>query len=45
MQVDRQIFYQPLTILQAVQNKVTNILEQDENIDYLAFVPDGEPWI
>ena len=43
MQVDRQIFYQPLTILQAVQNKVTNILEQDENIDYLAFVPDGEP--
>jgi len=43
MQVDRQIFYQPLTILQAVQNNVTNILEQHENIDYLAFVPDGEP--
>jgi wyosine [tRNA(Phe)-imidazoG37] synthetase (radical SAM superfamily) len=43
MQVGRQTFYKPVTILQAVRDKVTQILEQDETIDYLAFVPDGEP--
>ena len=43
MQIGRQTFYHPDTIFQSVQEKVTQLLGQDETIDYLAFVPDGEP--
>ncbi len=43
MQVGRQTFYHPNTIFQSVRDKVTQVLGQDETIDYLAFVPDGEP--
>lgn len=43
MQDKRQTFYEPDTILQSVQDKVKQVLSQDETIDYLALVPDGEP--
>ena len=43
MQVERQTFYQPNIIFKSVRDKVTQVLGQDETIDYLAFVPDGEP--
>jgi len=43
MQIERQTFYQPNIIFKSVQDKVKQILDQGETIDYLAFVPDGEP--
>jgi wyosine [tRNA(Phe)-imidazoG37] synthetase (radical SAM superfamily) len=43
MQVERQAFYGPEKILGAVQDKVEKVREAGESIDYLAFVPDGEP--
>lgn len=43
MQVDRRAFYEPEEILAAVQDKVAKAGRAKEPIDYLAFVPDGEP--
>ncbi len=43
MQAARSAFYQPQEILQAVQAKVSQARDQGEAIDYLTFVPDGEP--
>jgi len=43
MQVERQAFYEPEEILKAVQDKVQNARRLGEAIDYLTFVPDGEP--
>jgi wyosine [tRNA(Phe)-imidazoG37] synthetase (radical SAM superfamily) len=43
MQVERQAFYEPEEILHAVQDKVKKVREAGEYIDYLTFVPDGEP--
>jgi wyosine [tRNA(Phe)-imidazoG37] synthetase (radical SAM superfamily) len=43
MQVTRPAFYQPREILKAVQNKVEAAREAGERVDYLTFVPDGEP--
>jgi wyosine [tRNA(Phe)-imidazoG37] synthetase (radical SAM superfamily) len=43
MQVDRQAFYEPGEIVQAVRDQVTRARESGEHIDSLAFVPDGEP--
>jgi wyosine [tRNA(Phe)-imidazoG37] synthetase (radical SAM superfamily) len=43
MQVQRQAFYEPQEILRAVQDQVRKAKEGGETIDYLAFVPDGEP--
>ena len=43
MQVERKVFYKPEEILQQVQNKVKEAKERGEPIDYLTFVPDGEP--
>ncbi len=43
MQVERQVFYKPEQILYAVQDKIEKIREVEEMIDYLTFVPDGEP--
>jgi len=36
-------FYQPKEILSEVQNKVEKAKKMQEPIDYLTFVPDGEP--
>jgi len=43
MQIERQNFYQPNNIVNTVRQKVEQVLNQKEKIDYLAFVPDGEP--
>ena len=43
MQADRRAFYQPDEILKDVERKVESAREVDESIEYLTFVPDGEP--
>jgi len=43
MQVVRPAFYQPREILKAVQEKIEKAKKAEEEIDYLTFVPDGEP--
>ena len=43
MQVARQEFYRPEEILETVRDKVEKANEAGEPIDYLTFVPDGEP--
>ena len=43
MQVNRSEFYEPEQVLRAVQDKVEATREMGEPVDYLAFVPDGEP--
>jgi wyosine [tRNA(Phe)-imidazoG37] synthetase (radical SAM superfamily) len=43
MQVERSAFYEPEEILRDVQTKVERAKEAGEPINYLAFVPDGEP--
>lgn len=43
MRVDRQTFYEPIEIAQGVKHKVNKAREKNEPIDYLTFVPDGEP--
>lgn len=43
MQIKRRAFYQPLELARSVKEKVRQIREKCELIDYLAFVPDGEP--
>lgn len=43
MRIDRQAYYSPERILKEVRNKVDEAKARDEEIDYLTFVPDGEP--
>lgn len=43
LQLARQSFYSPEDITQAVQNRVQQAQTAGEVIDYLTFVPDGEP--
>jgi len=43
MQIERKDFYEPDRILENVIDKVNKAAEKGEKIDYLAFVPDGEP--
>ena len=43
MQINRGKFYKPEEIMHAVENKVKKAKEGGEPIDYLTFVPDGEP--
>lgn len=43
MQVQRRPFYQPDEIVRAARDKVAKAVEAGEAIDYLTFVPDGEP--
>ncbi|MEA3406601.1 MAG: radical SAM protein [Chloroflexota bacterium] len=43
VQIDREEFYAPEEILHSVQSKVRSARERGEIIDYLTFVPDGEP--
>ncbi|MCK4347305.1 MAG: radical SAM protein [Thermoplasmatales archaeon] len=43
IQVNREKFYKPEEIMHAVGNKVKESQERKEPIDYLTFVPDGEP--
>jgi wyosine [tRNA(Phe)-imidazoG37] synthetase (radical SAM superfamily) len=41
--VDRQTFYKPEDLLRAVRRKIDEVTVRNERIDYLTFVPDGEP--
>ena len=43
MQTGRGAFYDPRSIAVAVEEKVNQCREKVEQIDYLTFVPDGEP--
>jgi len=43
MQVERETFYEPEEIAQRVKEKINKVTERGEPIDYLTFVPDGEP--
>jgi wyosine [tRNA(Phe)-imidazoG37] synthetase (radical SAM superfamily) len=42
-QVQRLVFYDPKEILKAVEEKIEKTKKVGESIDYLTFVPDGEP--
>ncbi|MHC1635945.1 MAG: radical SAM protein [Candidatus Methanospirareceae archaeon] len=41
--IDRKAFFEPKDILKGVEEKVLKVKNIGENIDYLTFVPDGEP--
>jgi wyosine [tRNA(Phe)-imidazoG37] synthetase (radical SAM superfamily) len=41
--VDRQAFYKPEDLSRAVKRKIHEATIKNERIDYLTFVPDGEP--
>lgn len=43
MQAERQPFYAPDEIVAAVRAKVNQLRAAGESLDYLTFVPDGEP--
>jgi len=43
MQIERSTFYRPEEIAQAVEAKVAQAHKAGERVDYLSFVPDGEP--
>lgn len=43
MKIHPQVFYSPSQIFNEVQKKVEKSREKGEPIDYLTFVPDGEP--
>jgi len=43
MQITRQEFYGIDKIVQSVEKKISEAMKTGEEIDYLAFVPDGEP--
>jgi wyosine [tRNA(Phe)-imidazoG37] synthetase (radical SAM superfamily) len=42
-EVEPHAFYPPDEIFQAVKNRIAAVQAQGESIDYLTFVPDGEP--
>jgi len=43
MQSERKAFYKPENIIQSVEAKIKEARGKGEPIDYLTFVPDGEP--
>jgi wyosine [tRNA(Phe)-imidazoG37] synthetase (radical SAM superfamily) len=43
MQAERRAFYEPEQILRDIQDKTESAKEAGEPVDYLTFVPDGEP--
>ncbi|MGB5749395.1 MAG: radical SAM protein [Desulfobacterales bacterium] len=43
VQIERRPFYEPEDILNSVKKLVKRAREKGESIDYLTFVPDGEP--
>ena len=43
MTIERQTFYKPEDILKDVKRKVDEAASRKERVDYLTFVPDGEP--
>jgi len=43
MQIERQAFYKTEEILRDVEQKIEKAMNVEESVDYLTFVPDGEP--
>lgn len=43
MEIKRRPFYEPELIFREVKEKVEEALARSERIDYITFVPDGEP--
>lgn len=43
MSLKRDTFYEPEEIFHKIGNKINKANEKKEHIDYLTFVPDGEP--
>ena len=43
VQINRESFYSPVEIRKVVEKTVRATLKRQEHIDYLTFVPDGEP--
>ena len=43
MQIKRERFYDPEGIAEEVETRVKELREDGERVDYLTFVPDGEP--
>ena len=43
MQNDRRFFYEPEDIFRDVRSRLAKAREASERVDYLTFVPDGEP--
>lgn len=43
MQIERQEFYSPQTICSEVEQKLQQLRQSGQRVDYLTFVPDGEP--
>jgi len=43
IQIKREVLYEPLHLVRSVREKVEQLRKNGELIDYLAFVPDGEP--
>lgn len=43
METERRSFYAPEEIVRAVQTKLADLQNRGEEVDYLTFVPDGEP--
>jgi len=43
MQNDRRVFYEPEEIFRDVRSRLTKAEEESERVDYITFVPDGEP--
>ncbi len=43
MQITRQAFYAPADLVAAVREKITTLRRENDPIDYITIVPDGEP--
>ena len=41
--IERQVFYPPESLFKAVKNRVNHVQTHNEKLDYITFVPDGEP--
>jgi len=43
MKLERETFYEPEKLLESIKKKVNEARKNNEHIDFLTFVPDGEP--
>ncbi len=43
MEIKRRTFYKPEEVIQAAASRIAQVQEQGDKIDYVTFVPDGEP--
>lgn len=41
--ISREQFYDPVSVLNQVELKLNELYKKNEHIDYISFVPDGEP--